>query len=66
MFPFEVDPRWYENYWLSDRPQPKRRSFSGNLARFAVVVALIVGGGAVLSHYHAGHGASSYQDWEQE
>ncbi len=66
MFPLQVDPGWYEKYWLSDRPQPKRRSFSANLARFAVVVALIAGFGAVLNHHHADRGASGYQDWEQE
>ena len=39
MFPFDVDPNWYEEYWYSDRPQPRRRSFGGSLARFAVLVA---------------------------
>ncbi len=51
MLPFNVDPKWYEEYWLSERPRPKRRSFSASLARFAVLAALIIGGGALLSHY---------------
>jgi hypothetical protein len=63
--PFYVDPDWYERYWLSDRPYPKRRSFAGGLARFAVLAALLAGGGVVLSQFHASH-ASGYQDWEQE
>lgn len=53
MFPF-VDPRWYENYWYSNRPRPKRRSFSRSLARFAVLVGLLVGGSLVLKHSHFG------------
>ncbi|HET7883635.1 MAG TPA: hypothetical protein VFL55_22300 [Acetobacteraceae bacterium] len=65
MFPFAAKPDWYENYWLSDQPRPRQRSLAGHLARFAVVVALVVGGGAVLSHYH-GHNDGGYQDWEQE
>ena len=55
-----------QKYWLSDRPQPKRRSFPRGLARFAVLTALVVGGSAVLSHYHAGHGTSTYQGWTEE
>ena len=66
MFRFEVDPDWYENYWLREQPRPRHRSVGGQLARFAVVVALVVGGGAVLSRYHVSHDDSSYQDWEQE
>ena len=57
MFPFEVDPGWYEIYWLSDRPQPQRRSVPATWP-FAVLAALVVGGGAVLSRYHVGHGAT--------
>ena len=66
MFRFEVDPGWYEKYWLTDRPQPRRGSFVGSLTRFAVVVALLAGGGAVLSRFHVDHDTSGYQDWEQE
>ena len=48
MFPFEVDPGWHENYWYSDRPRPQqRRAFSGNVARFAVLVLLLAGSGVV-------------------
>jgi hypothetical protein len=66
MFPFEVDPGWYDACWLSERPGPQHRSVAGHLARLAVVVALVVGGGAVLSRYHVSQDESGYQDWEQE
>jgi hypothetical protein len=66
MFPLEVDPGWYGKYWLSERPQPQRRPFARHLARFAVVVVLLAGGGAVLSHFHSDHNGNGYQDWEQE
>ena len=36
------------------------------MARFAVMVVLLAGGGLVLSEFHAGHGGHGYQDWEQE
>lgn len=53
MFPF-VDPGWYEDYWYSNRPRPKRRSFSSSLTRFAALLVLLVGGGLVLNHFHSG------------
>ncbi len=53
MFPF-VDPGWYEDYWYSNRPRPKRRPFSRSLARFAVLVGLLVGGSLALKHFHSG------------
>jgi len=64
MFPLQVDPRWYEIYWYTDRPRPKRRAFSSSLARLAVLVALLSGSGAVLSHFHAQSSASTHQDRE--
>jgi hypothetical protein len=66
MFRYEVDPDWYEKYWFSDRPPVRRRPFSASLARFGVVVALVVGGSAMLSHYHANDVWHGYQDWEHE
>jgi hypothetical protein len=66
MFPIDVDPGWYDKYWLSDPPKPKRRPFDRPLARFAVVAALLAGGGVVLSEFHVDHDGSGYQDWEQE
>jgi len=67
MFPLQVDPRWYEKYWLTDRPPRKRASLARGLTRVAVVVALFALGGAVLNHFAASHGDwSGYQDWEQE
>jgi hypothetical protein len=65
--PFGPDPGWYENYWYGDRPQPRRRPFSASFARFAVLVALLAAGGAMLSKHHAYDDVSSQlQDWEQE
>jgi hypothetical protein len=66
MNPFEIDPGWYDRYWYSDRPQPKRRSFSGSAVRFAVLVLLLGGSGLALSNYHVQSGTPQYQDWEQE
>jgi hypothetical protein len=66
MFPFEVDPKWYENYWYSERPRPKRRTAARSLARLGVLVVLLAGSGVVLSHYHVHGPADGYQDWEQE
>jgi hypothetical protein len=66
MFPFEVDPGWYEAYWLTDRPRGKRRSLPGRLAGLAVFAVLLAGSGLVLHHFHAQSDASGYQDWEQE
>jgi hypothetical protein len=66
MFPLVVNPGWYDAYWFSDRPQPERRSLSGSLARFAVLVVLLAGSGLVLEHFHDQHAAGGYQDWEVE
>jgi hypothetical protein len=66
MFPFEVNPEWYENYWLREQPRRYRPSLGGQLTGFAVVVALVVGGGALLSRYHVSQDDRGYQDWEQE
>jgi hypothetical protein len=64
MFPFHVDPRWYDEYWLNDRPRPPPAQLPGRLLRLAVLVALLVGSGLALSHVH--RDAAGYQDWEQE
>jgi hypothetical protein len=68
MFPneFEVDPGWYDAYWYSDRPRPKRRTFAGSLARFAVLAVLLAGSGVALSYFEARSDASGAHDWEQE
>jgi len=66
MFPFGVDPRWYEIYWYTDRPRPNRRSLSGSLARFAVLAVLLTGSGFVLGHFHAHGNAISDQDREHK
>ena len=66
MFSFEVDPDWYENYWLREPAPVRQRSLGGQLTRLAVVVALVAGGGAVLSRYHVSQDDGGYQDWEQE
>ncbi len=66
MYPFGPDPGWYEKYWLSDQPTYRRKPYVGSLGRYVVVVVLLVGGGVALSHFHAHHDVSGYQDWEQE
>jgi hypothetical protein len=66
MLPFEVDPGWYEKYWYSEQPEPKRRAFPDSLAPLAVLAVLLAGGGVVLTHVHDSGNASAYQDWEQE
>ncbi len=66
MFRFEVDPQWYEKYWLGHSPLPNRQRLARRLARLAAVVGLLVGGGALLNHFHHGHAMSDYQPWEQE
>lgn len=64
MFPFQVDPAWYEEFWMTDHAK-RRRSLSGNLARVAVVIALLAGGSVALGHVHTDQW-SGYQDWEHE
>ena len=66
MLPFLVDPAWYEEFWLSDKPPSQRRSVRGELARVAVVIALLAGGSVALTHFQADHQDRVYQDWEQE
>jgi hypothetical protein len=66
MLPHQVDPGWYDAYWWTDRPCPKRRSLTGSLVRFAALVFLLAGGGVVLSYFEAQSAPSSAQDWEQE
>jgi hypothetical protein len=72
MLPHDVDPGWYDAYWWTDRPRKKRRSLAGSLARFAVLIVLLAGGGMALSYFHvhsaasAASAASGAQDWEQE
>lgn len=60
--PFNPDPGWFERYWYANRPEPKRRSFSRSLTRFAVLVALLAGSGFVLSSHQFQRGLG----WEQE
>lgn len=50
--PFNIDPNWYEKYWFGERAPPKRRVFRRGIARFAVLVALLAGGGVLLSQLH--------------
>jgi hypothetical protein len=63
---FKVDPGWYEKYWLTEPPQPKQRTFAGHLGRFALALALLAGGGALLAQVHVDQHATGLQDWEQE
>jgi len=67
MAPFKIDHGWFDAYWYSDRPRPRRRSVPNSLARFAVVVVLLAGSGFALSHLQGHRDISSgLQDWEQE
>ena len=52
-FPLKSTPAGMTRYWLSNPPKPKHRPFGRHLARFAVVAALLAGGGVVLSEFHA-------------
>ncbi len=66
MFPFQVDPEWYEKHWWSDRPVPEGQSFAGNVVRFAVAAALLAGGGALLNQFKAGHDGGGQQVLEHQ
>ncbi len=66
MFPWQVDPDWYEKHWLTELPPRNRPRFRGPLARLVVAVALLAGGGAALSHFYHGHTMSDYPAWQQE
>ena len=66
MFPFQVDPRWYEKHWLTEAPQPNKRFPTRRAAGLVLALALLAGGGVALSHFHSGHIVSDYQGWEQE
>jgi hypothetical protein len=62
MLPFRVNEDWYENYWYSDHPSPRRRSVSASVGRFALAVCLVMalGGAAFLSHSHH-NGLAGYE-----
>jgi len=62
----EVDPKWYDRHWYTDRPRPKRRSLTAGLVRFTVLAMLLASGGAALTLFHARGNADFAQDWEQE
>ena len=49
MLPPDVDQTWYQRYWYSEKPLPRRRAFSASLTRFAIIVCLIVAFGTVAS-----------------
>jgi hypothetical protein len=66
MFPVKVDPGWYDAYWNSDRPQPKRKSLAGGLVRFAVLVGLLASSGVALGWFELHGNAGRPQSWEQE
>jgi hypothetical protein len=58
---FEVSSGWYDTYWCSDQPRPKRRSFIGAHVRFAVPILLLVGSGVALSHVQRDASGKSVQ-----
>jgi hypothetical protein len=64
--PFNVDPHWYDRYWLADRRQPNQRPLARSLRHLAVVLAVLAGGGAVLGYFDAVQQPAGMQDWEEE
>jgi hypothetical protein len=50
MFSIEVDPKWYDNYWLGAQPRGEFRSFSQKVTWFAAFMILLAGGGLVLDY----------------
>lgn len=67
MSPFEVSPGWYDAFWCHDRRRPKHQTVSRNVARVAVLIVLLLGGGLVVTNLQV-HGdvSGGMQDWEQE
>ena len=61
-----VDPSWYQAYWFSERPRPRRRSAAFAATRFAVVAALLCGSAALIEHFHGKNMWQGYQQWERE
>jgi hypothetical protein len=41
MVPFQVDPSWYERYWLEERPTPRRRMSLSTLIDAAKRIARV-------------------------
>ena len=61
-----VDPGWYQTYWFSERPRPRRQSGAGAATRFALVAALLCGSAALIEHYRGKDLWQGYQQWELE
>jgi len=61
-----VDPSWYQTYWFSEQPRPRRRTAAVAATRFAVVAALLCGSAALIEHLHGKNVWQGYQQWEQE
>jgi hypothetical protein len=51
MLPPDVDQAWYDGYWYGAKPRPRRRAFSGSLARFAIIVSLVLAFGTLASRF---------------
>jgi hypothetical protein len=66
MFPFYVDPRWYDKYWLTEQPYRNRPPRRANMARLVVVVVLLAGSGLILKHLDDLGAANGNQSWEEE
>ena len=66
MFPFHVDPGWYDKHWLTEQPHRERQARRANMARLVVVVALLVGSGLALKHFDSQAAARDNQAWEAE
>jgi hypothetical protein len=63
---FHVDPGWYEAYWFSEQPRPRRANVSAAVARLVVAVVVLGGGAALLDHFHGKDPWQGYQQWERE
>jgi hypothetical protein len=61
-----VDPGWYEAYWFTERPRPRRRTAAIAVTRFAVVAAVLCGSAALVEHFHFKDMWQGYQQWERE
>jgi hypothetical protein len=58
MIPFQVDPSWYERYWLTERPARRRWT---RLSALIKAAGRRVAGAAGLAHFGHGEPATDMQ-----
>ena len=58
LLPSQVSPAWFEKYWYGHQGKVRRPTSSKTLARCAIGILLVLGGGAVLYQFSAGRSAS--------